>query len=275
MTTPDYTGVARNHAKSHENRIHSDEIAEKFGFQGALVPGVTVFGLTSIPLTTRHGADWLSGNTVHTRFLKPAYHNDVLEVFTSTQNNASEARCVNADGVLLCTLHVNLGVEASQLDNHGFDLNARPEPATRENRPEISWSSINVDRPFPVRRWLPTLDDNAQYAAEVDDTNEVFAPHSTNANGASDSLVHPHFLLSQANAVLVDEFEMPAWIHVGSEVRLHAPLVANRAYRVFAKPTKKWEHKGHEFVTVYMAFEHNGAAVTEVFHTAIYRIAGT
>ena len=270
MNQPAYTGVARNHAKSHENRIHSDEIAAKFGFQGALVPGVTVFGLTSIPLTAAYGADWLAGNTLHTRFLKPAYHNDRLDVFTIVQDSATEARCMNADRVLLCTLQVNPGVAATQLHAHGFDLDATPIPVTRQNRPEISWDSIQLDQPFPVRPWLPSHEDNAQYAAEVDDTHDAFVPASSRQ-----PVVHPHLLLSQANTVLVDEFEMPAWIHVGSEVRLHSPLIANRAYRIFAKAVKKWEHKGHEFVTVYIAFEHDGAAVTEVLHTAIYRIAGT
>ena len=36
--------VARNHSLASENRIHSDEIAQRFGFRGALVAGVQVFG---------------------------------------------------------------------------------------------------------------------------------------------------------------------------------------------------------------------------------------
>lgn len=271
MTQPAYSGVAKNHAKSHENRIHSDDIAAKFGFQGALVPGVTVFGLTSIPLTMAHGADWLTGNTLHTRFLKPAYHNDALDVFTTHDAHSTEARCMNADGVLLCTLQVKQDLAPPQLHDLDFDLEAEPVSVNRANRTEIRWDSIFVDQPFPVRPWHPTDAENAGYAAEVDDSHEIFAHN----DATHTALVHPHFLLSQANTVLVDEFEMPAWIHVGSEVRLHAPLTTNRAYRVFAKPVKKWKHKGHEFVTVYMGFEADGVAVTEVLHTAIYRIAGT
>jgi len=270
MTQPSHTGVARNYASTHENRIHSDEVAAKFGFKGALVPGVTVFGLTSIPITTTHNDSWLSGHTLHTRFLKPAYHNDTLTVFTTNEGSKTDAQCMNADGELLCTLQVVPGVAASQLHDHGFDLTIQPVASTRENRPEITSDSIKVDQPFPVRPWQPTLDENARYAAEVDDTHSVF---SASAANSSQPLVHPHLLLSQANMVLMDEFEMPAWMHVGSEVRLHSPLLVNCDYRVFAKPIKQWERKGHEFVTIYMAFERNGTAMTEVLHTAIYRIA--
>ncbi len=34
------TVTAKNFSEASENRIHSDEIAKKFGFKGALVPGV-------------------------------------------------------------------------------------------------------------------------------------------------------------------------------------------------------------------------------------------
>ena len=41
---PVHNAVARNFAEASENKIHSDDIAKRFGFTGALVPGVTVFG---------------------------------------------------------------------------------------------------------------------------------------------------------------------------------------------------------------------------------------
>jgi len=271
MNQPSHTGVARNYATTHENRIHSDDVAAKFGFKGALVPGVTVFGLTSIPITKSQKASWLTGHTLHTRFLKPAYHNDTLNIFTATENGTTDAQCKNVDDELLCTLQVVPRVTTSQLHEQGFNLTTRPTASTRKNRPEITSSSIRVNQPFPVRPWHPTLEENARYAAEVDDNNPLFAANAANSN---QPLVHPHLMLSQANMVLMDEFEMPAWMHVGSEVRLHAPLLVDRDYRVFAQPIKQWERKGHEFVTVYMAFEYEGVALTEVLHTAIYRIAG-
>jgi len=265
--TPAHTGVAINHAESHENKIHSDEIAAKLGFEGALVPGVTVFGLTSIALTKKFGGDWLQGTTVHTRFLKPAYHDDTLDVFFSSSAEQTEARCENKGGTLLCTLQIQPCTEASEFAQHNFDLSAQPIASDRTNRKEISWEHIHEGEPFPVRPWHPSNDENAKFAQEVQDNHQVFT-----ANDAG--LVHPHLILSQANQALVDEFEMPAWIHVGSELRLHQALKQSVDYRVFAKPVRKWRHKGHEFVTLYIAYEHKGDAHAEIFHTAIYRIAG-
>ena len=37
-----YEGIAFNQAPDSDNEIHSDEMAQRFGFEGGLVPGVTV-----------------------------------------------------------------------------------------------------------------------------------------------------------------------------------------------------------------------------------------
>ena len=66
---PFHTAVARNFAEASENKIHSDDIARRFGFTGALVPGVTVFGHLAWPVTRRFGERWLQGSWVTTRFI--------------------------------------------------------------------------------------------------------------------------------------------------------------------------------------------------------------
>ena len=58
MTT--YEVVARNFSQANENRIHSDEVAQRYGFTGALVPGVAVYGHLTHPVVERFGEDWLS-----------------------------------------------------------------------------------------------------------------------------------------------------------------------------------------------------------------------
>jgi hypothetical protein len=167
--------------------------------------------------------------------------------------------------VVLCTINVEPIQAAPELSNQGFDLSAPEVTVDRTNRPLMCWDSIEIDRPFAVRHWAPTAAENLGYANEIDDNNPMF-------DGTDVPLVHPHLLLSQANTVLVDEFEMPAWIHVGSEIQLHQPLIAGRSYRIFAKPVKKWRRKNHEFVTVYIAYAADKVAITEIYHTAIYNV---
>ena len=42
-----------------------------------------------------------------------------------------------------------------------------------------------------------------------------------------------------------------------------------------AVPQEKWRKKGHEFIRLYLAFERANELTTEIFHTAIYRVAGS
>ena len=75
-----YEVTARNFSEASENRIHSDEIAKKFGFRGALVPGVAVYGHATYPLVEAFGEDWLGHSASAVRLLKPTYHGDALTV---------------------------------------------------------------------------------------------------------------------------------------------------------------------------------------------------
>src|SRR5690606_16362810 len=63
--------VARNYSEASENRIHSDEIAQRYGFRGALVPGVAVYGFLTRPMVDRVGEEWLARSTSDLRLLKP------------------------------------------------------------------------------------------------------------------------------------------------------------------------------------------------------------
>ena len=75
-----YHVVARNFSTDSENRMHSDEMANRYGFQGALVPGVAIYGHLVKPLVDHHGATWLNDSCVEVRLIKPSYHGDALAI---------------------------------------------------------------------------------------------------------------------------------------------------------------------------------------------------
>ena len=63
--------VARNFSTHSENRMHSDEMASRYGFQGALVPGVAIYGHLIKPLVDHFGAAWLNDSCVEVKLIKP------------------------------------------------------------------------------------------------------------------------------------------------------------------------------------------------------------
>ena len=85
---------ARNTSSSSENKIHDDETARRFGFRGALVPGVTVYAYLTHPLVEAFGAAWLERGTASVRFTKPIH--DGEEVHVAGTVTARDAKRVAA-----------------------------------------------------------------------------------------------------------------------------------------------------------------------------------
>jgi acyl dehydratase len=254
-----HTATARNFAEASENKIHSDEIAKRFGFTGALVPGVTVFGHLAWPLTQRFGVSWLQGSWVTTRFLKPAYHAETISLLDrETGEDSVAVDCKNGAEVLLAALECTLEELQPPADPHA----SISGPQGPQERVEIAWDTVHVEEPFATYLWQPDDAFNREYAARVDDDTEVFRK----------GVLHPHAILSQANQVLVRKFVMPAWIHTGSEVRFRRLLRAGDAIEVRAVPLAKWERKGHQFIKLYVAYVVSGEIATEIWHTAIFRV---
>ncbi len=241
---------AQNHAEASENRIHSDDIAQRLGFTGALVPGVAVYGYM---MRAAANASYLADSTASVRFLKPAYHGDWLEISESD----SGCTCRNGQGTVLATLDVRDGAGPEQ--DHAV-FSGLPVAAERTL---ISWDTIETGRPFDPWLWHTEPERNAEYAAQVSDDADLWREY-----------VHPHWLLGVANTVLTRQFEMPAWIHVGSEIHHRDALRVGEDITVQGAPLEKWRNKGHEFVRLLVRLQRGEKLTTEILHTAIYRVAG-
>jgi len=168
------------------------------------------------------------------------------------------ATCRNVDGVLLAELQSSMpDALPDPMDAACFSA-----PCKSSNRVEMTWDTVQPMQPFSPWHWQITEDLNRTFARQVADDLPVY--HEA---------AHPHWLLAVANQALVREFVMPAWIHVGSEIRMHRLLKVNETVEVQAIPLEKWERKGHQFIRLYVSYRRDGELTTEIFHTAIFRVA--
>lgn len=250
--------VARNYSEASENKIHSDDIARRYGFRGALVPGVAVYGYMTYPLVEQLGEAWLAHATSSVRLLKPAYEGDALEVAMSEEEGRRVVRCHNAEGTLLAEL------TSDTTDVPGAEDQALLyAPPKDPERVEMCWETVVEGQPFNPWHWQVTEDGNRTFTERVDDDLPIYR-----------TAAHPHWMLGIANRALTREYVMPAWIHVGSEIRHHALLKVGDTVEVRAVPLEKWERKGHQFVKLYLAYVRGSDEITtELFHTAIFRVA--
>lgn len=245
--------------------MHSDDVARSFGFKAALVPGVTVFAHMTHPLVERFGEAWLARGVADVSFAKPAYEGNMLSVETAEDGASDSAQlcvvCKNEEGAELARL--TSAAPAGAVTSPDSLSTIQPAPPIEE-RPLVTWDLMEVGKPFPALTWRPTQADNLQWCADVRDDLSTY-------RGGDTSLLHPGFVLRQANMVLRNRFTLPAWIHTGSRIVFHHALRAGQSYEVRAIPEEKWNRKGHEFVRLYVAILGTSQVAAEVIHTAIFR----
>ncbi|MCB1683396.1 MAG: hypothetical protein KDI31_02885, partial [Pseudomonadales bacterium] len=168
------------------------------------------------------------------------------------------ARAVNQQGTLLSELTTSMP-DALPLaaDDRVFQAPVKPS-----GRVEMVWDTVHEGEPFREWHFQVTDDVNQKYTSEIADELPLYH-----------HLCHPHLLLAEANHTLTREYIMPAWIHVGSEI-CHRQLVrVGDTLGVRAVPLEKWERKGHQFVRLQITYTREHTLTTEIFHTAIFRVA--
>ncbi len=259
-----YQVRTHNASTQSENRMHSDDVARQFGFNGGLVPGVTVFAHMTQPLVARYGDAWLARGTADVRFSKPAYEGELLSIGSADASDGMHAlTCVNEQGVELARMSASLPAASAKPDPRG---DIPPAPPLAE-RPTVTWDLMAINQPFPALAWSPTREENREWCADVRDALPLYRDGDA-------PLLHPGLILRQANFVLRKRFVIPAWIHAASRITFFAPLRAGSGYEVRAIPEEKWNHKGHEFVRLFVAVrsaDHSGRTLAEIIHTAIFR----
>ena len=268
MTQAVYQISAVNDALSSENRIHSDDIARKFGFTGALVSGVSVFGYLTHPLVAVVGESWFGNAVAEVNFLKPAYEGDLLDIrlqpLEDGEQDSYRVLVNNPAGVLL-----------AHLNSHRLDELPSPDPLADSagvnvelSRPEISWALIEPGRPAPRYEFQVSKERQQEAVSLMRDELELYQQ-------GDGSPVHPYLLLKECNNALMRMFVLPAWIHVGSRLVLRQPVRVGQSLDIVTVPIDKWERKGHQFVRLYIAFRSGSEIALEVWHTAIFKIAGS
>jgi hypothetical protein len=243
--------------------MHSDDVARQFGFKGGLVPGVTVFSHMTQPLVARHGVAWLARGTADVSFGKPAYEGELLSIHTIQTDDSNYARhtltCINEQGVELARMDTTLPATTAHPDSRG---DIPPAPPLHE-RPTVTWDLMEIGKPFPALAWTPTREENLAWCRDARDDLPLYR------DGAA-PLLHPGFILRQANFALRKRFIIPAWIHASSRIAFFDALRVGANYEVRAIPEEKWNHKGHEFVRLYVALRREQRTVAEILHTAIF-----
>jgi acyl dehydratase len=254
---PTHTVVAFNGAAASENKIHDDTVARRFGFKGALVPGVAVFAYVAHVPVAHFGRAWLEQGEAECRFLKPVYDGDVARV-TAEREGDGLALLVESNGERCATGHAALPSRrpAPAVDS----LPAGTPPA---ERPQASEVSLGVGRALGI---APLVIDRAAlsgYLEEIRETEPLYR---------AEGLIHPGQILRLANQALLQNVVLGPWIHVASTIRFHGLARTGEELTLRSRITSNAIKNGHAIVVFDAIVIVNGArTVAEMTHTAIWR----
>jgi hypothetical protein len=267
---PEYRVSARNTSAGHENKIHDDAVARRYGFPGGLVPGVTVYAYLTHPLVATLGAAWLARGTASVRFQRPILDGEEVVVSgaitarapdglsaTLTASTTTSGACAT----LAATLPAGLPTPVNtRLYGHA------PLP---DERPPVSRALLDRSDPLGTPENLYDEARAATYLESVADALPVY-------RGAT-GWIHPAFFLDQANRALDRNVRLGPWVHVESRVRHLGGARVGSVLATRGRVRSLYERKGREYVELdlLMVTGPNARPAAHVLHTAIYRLPET
>src|SRR5215475_7605769 len=161
---PDFHVSAATPAEPSENRVHQDDMAQKYGFKGGLVPGVIMYAWMTHPVVAALGPAWLERGLFETRFPKPIYYEEPATIRGGVAAKTSESVTIevvahNSVDEVCGTARMTLSLADHSSPPPVADYAAAPLPA---ERPRVT--RAHLERLAVLG--TPELDLDAKVAAE-------------------------------------------------------------------------------------------------------------
>jgi len=257
---------AHNAATASENKIHDDAVARVHGFEGGLVPGITVFGYLTTPIVDAWGEAWLERGALSGRFRKPIYEGDDVSVTGTVIADET-------DGTLRAELEAhNSAGEVCAVGTARLPQEA-PEPPPLDHCPEAALPSERLDATPEALAGVDVLGslDAGFHASRIDETLALVGDALPIYRELD--VAHPVWLLSFANTILASNVALGPWIHTASAVQNHSTLRDGERLSARGRIADLSERHGNDIVDLDVLLVADGVRpVMSVHHTAIYRL---
>jgi acyl dehydratase len=252
------------------NPIHSTEVAQRFGFDRALVGGVTVWGWATPVILEALGDGWLDRGWAEFGFRQPTYPGDVLTVVgvpagDDVPAGAWSITMTNQDGIDCVRGTVCLG------DGPWIDEFVNPQRTAGELSPEpkpslvLETAAVGADWvPMTVELSLDDAHDYARHDQRSDDPRFV----------GTRPRIHPAWIAARAERVLRHNFAVPSSMHTRSRVQHLSPAYPGQAITSSAHLLAAYERRAHHFVDYDVLIRgEDGTDLARLRHTTAFRIA--
>jgi hypothetical protein len=264
--------IAVNSAAQSENTIHDDAVAQRVGYRGALVPGVTLYAYMTQLVVPYLGVEWLRRGGASVRLLRPAYEDNVITCSATRWELAGEPAlrlaCTGEDGSVCADGSAWLGpTSPADLPD---DLRL-PERAPTATRPPLTPERVPLGLPLSVLETPLTVEAARAYADETRDPSSWWGE----ASPYGFPLLPPGMIAGRQARLLRHNFSYGPSIHVASEIHHLAAAPADACYRTGGVIRETFERKGHHYLLLDALTIASGTPVARVRHTVIYQVRGS
>lgn len=247
------------------NPIHSTEVAAQYGFRGALVGGVTVYGWFTPPLIEVLGERWLRDGWADVRFRRPTFPGDLMTARVELgSDGAATLAMLNPEGV--ATIEGTAGTGKAPWFAELTAPTGRAAEPKPEEVPVLTLEGAPTGqllRPMLVR-W--SAEEASVYAEKLQkDTSGRFS-------GAA-PLAHPGWIAARMTPMLKHSYNYGPSIHIRTQVQHLASAPAGQAFTMEGKFLRAYEQNGHHVAELDGSFmSEAGEELARLRHTTIFRI---
>jgi MaoC like domain len=258
---PMWQVVAHNDAVDSGNPIHEDSVAQRYGFGGGLVPGVTTYGYLLHPVVASFGRDFLTRGSSSVRLRRPIYAGETLQV-------AARVSAVARDAITFELEVINQAEEVCALGS--AHLPSVPAPARA--------LPAHAALPLPRRAATPEALAAEPLLGTLEVTQDAAEATAFLAAAGEDlacyrDIVHPAWLLRQANILVDRSVAVGAWVHTASDVIHLGVAQRGEPITIRGEIVALSQRKGHDYADIDVYIEGAGPLM-RVLHTAIFRLGG-
>jgi hypothetical protein len=267
MMIKPWAAEALNTAPNSANEIHGDSMAKAFGFEGGLVPGVTVSAYLIHPAIEHWGMDWLDSGAARCRIVSPLYDGEQFTVdVDGVTDNQFASTLTRPNGTVSAHGEVSLPEIA-------------PSAPSRRGDPLVEHDYVAPPATFEV--WHQ-LQENGCHAFRYtwDDQSDLYlrdvAQMPSLLQPKQQGFANMSFMLGCSNWILAGNAYMNPWVHLETRSQNFQRVPKNTSIIAEMAVKDSFEKKGHQFIDVDVDLydEKDNSCLMTTMLRAIFKLRG-
>ncbi len=257
--------VARlDHTLRYQGSMHDKASAKRFGFAGAIVPGVYLHGFMTQLVVPAWGHAWLTRGLMRSRSRRPIYDGDPVTVSATNLRQDAAGSSVDlavrdAGGIDIALGHAALPNAASAMP----DPEDHPVLPTPETPPLVTAGGMKVGMRFSSVNQVLTPEEHRQSLADFGETWPGYF---------QEGIVHPGLLLRLGMRDTIASYRYPTpGLYVSSETRFLGLAHVGDRISSSGQVIGAYERKGHHyFESEQVLFANRDRPVARITRVSIY-----